>query len=580
MTPNQAEAVSTALPRRSDESNSDEKDEEWPTIRHRRPRAREVVRLFQCRACSLPYSEPLTLPCGRSICKPCLPETYTRYNITYPAGPERQQGFQCPFAECAREHAIGDCSADVILTKAFQYVKSGIDVGRHAALQSHPRLTTKLETRSARAASGVPLLDVEDEEDSQPVIGGRLVATWTLAENGALRFDDEVVYREPTPPGDDEDEADYAPGESEPFTKAQDATRAEMDCQVCYGLFDDAMTTACGHTFCRACLHRILDHSQYCPVCRRKMAMNPTLNKVLCPSNDSINRIINAFWKEELEQRRALLASDRVERDQDFDIPLFVVTLAFPMMPTFLHVFEPRYKLMMRRALEGDRLFGMVLPKRARSPGEAHFHELGTLLCIVNAQFYPDGRSLIETTGIARFRVLRHGEVDGYAVGKIVRIDDVSIEEEEATEAAEVSPATAVAPDTGDAEMAGEGREGEGQGAGAGAGAGDGASSPEAKVRPPPTTMTDLDAMSTADLMEYASTFVRKMQTDGVPWLTQRMIHIYGECPDDAAVFPWWFASMLPVRDLEKYRLLGTTSVRDRLKICCFWIVEWEQSRW
>ena len=546
MTPNQPEAVSTASPKRSEESIPDEKDEDWPATRHRRPKAREVVRLFQCRICSLPYNEPVILPCGRSLCRQCIPTIYARLNITYPAEPGRIQGFQCPFTECDKEHAVDDCGTDVILTKSLQHIKNGIDIGRDAALRLH--LTTVLDTRSPRAASGVPSLRTEDDDRSS-VEGGRLVATWSLVENGELKFDDEVIYREPTPPGDD-NEGDYAQDESEAFTKAQDATRAEMDCQVCYGLFDDPLTTACGHTFCRACLHRILDHSMHCPVCRRKLAMNPLLNRMACPTNESINRIINAFWEEELMERRELLAADQLGNDQDFNVPLFVVTLSFPMVPTFLHVFEPRYKLMIRRVLEGDRTFGMVLPKRPRNPGEAHFYELGTLLRIVNAQFYPDGRSLIETIGIARFRVLEHSELDGYAVGKIQRIDDVSLEQEEAVEAAEASPTPSETSESGSP------REGSG------------------------SPVSDLDAMSTASLMEYATAFVENMHTEGVPWLTERMIHIYGDCPTDAAIFPWWFASMLPIRELEKLRLLGTTSVRDRLKICCFWIVEWEQSRW
>lgn len=55
----------------------------------------------------------------------------------------------------------------------------------------------------------------------------------------------------------------------------------------------------------------------------------------------------------------------------------------------------------------------------------------------MTAEFYPDGRSLIGTVGLSRFRVLRHGQLDGYTVGKTERVDDVSLEEE-AMEAAEV----------------------------------------------------------------------------------------------------------------------------------------------
>lgn len=42
------------------------------------------------------------------------------------------------------------------------------------------------------------------------------------------------------------------------------------------------------------------------------------------------------------------------------DIPIFVCTVAYPGMPCPLHVFEPRYRLMMRRCVEtGTKKFGM-----------------------------------------------------------------------------------------------------------------------------------------------------------------------------------------------------------------------------
>ena len=49
---------------------------------------------------------------------------------------------------------------------------------------------------------------------------------------------------------------------------------------------------------------------------------------------------------------------------------------ALPGVPCPLHVFEPRYRLMMRRAMDGNRLFGMCA-HTAHGPSE-----LGTLLYI------------------------------------------------------------------------------------------------------------------------------------------------------------------------------------------------------
>lgn len=528
---------------------------------------RDIVRLYQCPLCSKPFTNPVTLPCGRSLCRPCLPQTHIRSNITYPGLPDRLQGFQCPFTECSKEHALGDCGVDVILNKAVQYISQSLDTGRVQAVALN--ISTRIRPRNGWAATGVPSL--RDEQDDAKVFGGgRLVATWSMAVNGDLKFDAELVY---------DDESEGRPSvesledcEKEALKDAQQATRAEMDCQVCYALYYDPITTSCGHTFCRNCLHRILDHSRHCPICRRQLTINPLLNRASCPSNRSITKIMETYWADDLEVRGEALATEEASRLQDFDIPLFVCTLSFPMMPTFLHVFEPRYRLMIRRALDGDHTFGMVLPRRGSGNGDAHFHELGTLLRIVNVQFYPDGRSLIETVGLSRFRVLRHGWLDGYTVGKTERIDDMSLEEEEAVEAAEATPRTSPCPTEPSDDSPTSNDDSRSRKTG-------GSNSPTLNPHPP-TTAADLDAMSTQSLMEYSTSFVSRMREQSVPWLTERLLAIFGECPTDPAVFPWWFASVLPVKDIEKYRLIGTSSVRHRLKICASWIMEWETSRW
>ena len=51
--------------------------------------------------------------------------------------------------------------------------------------------------------------------------------------------------------------------------------------------------------------------------------------------------------------------------DQTNIIPVFVCTLAFPSVPCPLPVFEPRYRLMIRRVMEsGARQFGMCIGTR------------------------------------------------------------------------------------------------------------------------------------------------------------------------------------------------------------------------
>ncbi|OLN81659.1 LON peptidase N-terminal domain and RING finger protein 1 [Colletotrichum chlorophyti] len=509
---------------------------------------RDVIRLIQCRKCSHPLQEPITLPCGRSLCKRCLPETHARENISYPATPSRLQGFECPYRECGRNHALGDCGVDVILTKAVNNFKAEMEKAEMTNTSAEISTHVVIQT----STSGKTDADVDDETTSKVVRGGPLLAVYTLAESGELDYESNVTFAEVSSLGDE-----AAAIDSRTFLKVKESVRTEMDCQVCYALFYDPLTTVCGHTFCRSCLHRVLDHSSYCPICRRGLSVSPLLYRDSCPSNEHLKNIIQTFWADAVLTRGDALAAEALNRHREFDIPIFVCTLSFPMMPTFLHVFEPRYRLMIRRALEGDRTFGMVLPQRPRTPNDTHFMEYGTLLRIVNAEYFADGRSLIETAGISRFKITRHGILDGYLVGKIERIDDISIAEEEDLEATETQQAferydSAATHQSGDS----------------------------TGTRQTMTSLEDLARMPTTELLSFGVSFVDRMRQQSVPWLAQRMLAIYGECPNDPALFPWWFASILPAKEYEKYRLLGTRSVRERLKICCGWILEWESSRW
>ncbi|KAI5928348.1 ATP-dependent protease La domain-containing protein [Camillea tinctor] len=509
---------------------------------------RQIIRLVQCPICSNILREPTTLPCGHSICKGCIPRTHRRIGITYPGTDSRMSGFICPIPDCEKEHAVEDCALDVTLNKTLAIVKDTIELDRDAAGSSE--VFTHIHIQDRWGVAGLPSLE-ETEPESRVLNGGRIVATYTLAETGKLDYRGEVSYSSVGVSDDDVEAVDLRV-----FARLKESVRAEMDCQVCYALFLDPMTTTCGHTFCRSCLQRILDHSHLCPICRRELSMQSRLDPQSFPSNKRLCKIINGFWADLVAVRTQAHRDEGQANSEGFDIPLFVCTLAFPSMPLFLHVFEPRYRLMIERAMEGNRTFGMVLHSMPAARGEPNFKELGTILRIVNIAFFPDGRSLLETVGVSRFRVTRHGWKDGYVVANIERVDDISVAEEEALEASETMGRNGAPSESGDLVE-------------------------EIPSRSPsPGLLEDLNTVSTRELVDVGVEFVRRMRAQSAFWLTTRTLSIYGNCPTDPVTFPWWFASILPVKDEEKYKLLGTSSVRERLKICCRWIAEWESSRW
>jgi len=74
---------------------------------------------------------------------------------------------------------------------------------------------------------------------------------------------------------------------------------------------------------------------------------------------------------------------------------------------------------MLRRCLESPNpRFGMIIPPK---PGASSPQEYGTMLEIRSVQMLADGRSMVETWGTYRFRLLESGTLDGYMVGRIER---------------------------------------------------------------------------------------------------------------------------------------------------------------
>ncbi|EKD17874.1 uncharacterized protein L3040_004412 [Drepanopeziza brunnea f. sp. 'multigermtubi'] len=505
--------------------------------------ARQIVRLVQCASCSYPLQEPVTLPCGNSICKNCIPELRLRPNISYPATPNRLQGFTCPFPTCKMDHAAGDVSVDVVLKKVMYLISKEIDA--YANSDQASKILFRLQERDKWSIAGVPSLR-QEEARTRVLSGGRLIATYTMAQMGELPYDSEVMYTSISATNEQSEALDTAVLEH-----LQESIRAELDCQVCYNLFLEPYTTPCGHTFCRSCLYRVLDHSRLCPICRRVQTITPQLGRDRDPSNVIISKLLTGLCPEALAVRAKAAEADLRPGTVEMDIPLFICTLSFPQVPTFLHIFEPRYRLMIRRAIEsGEGKFGMLRHNPSREPqgelGRVSFYEYGTLLCIEGIQVLPDGRSLIETRGKSRFRVLKHGTLDGYTIGKIELLTDISIPAEEELEARETT-------DTRAQNLSAQ-------------------SDNSAPLSPEAAHIAKLNAMSTKALFELGVAFVKKMRDRSAPWLHARVLQAYGECPNDPAIFPWWFASVFPTADSEKYHLLMTDSVRQRLKIIADWI--------
>jgi len=101
-------------------------------------------------------------------------------------------------------------------------------------------------------------------------------------------------------------------------------------------------------------------------------------------------------------------------------LPLFPLDLVLlPNVPLPLHVFEPRYKEMIKECLDENRQFGII---------RSHDESMATIGCtaeILNVlKKYPDGRMNILTEGRKRFELLQVNQERSFLQGNVFYLED------------------------------------------------------------------------------------------------------------------------------------------------------------
>nr|XP_061783505.1 LON peptidase N-terminal domain and RING finger protein 1-like [Nerophis lumbriciformis] len=200
-------------------------------------------------------------------------------------------------------------------------------------------------------------------------------------------------------------------------------TVSDFECPLCIRLFYEPVTTPCGHTFCKNCIERSLDHNLRCPLCKQPLQeylKNRKYNLTVV-----IQHIMDRLFSSQLDERKQIHEAEMAELSNlTKDIPIFVCTVAYPGVPCPLHIFEPRYRLMMRRCMEtGTKKFGMCSYEHGKG-----FADYGCMLEIHGLEVLPDGRSYVDSVGCSRFRVLKRGLRDGYHTADIEHLEDIKVE--------------------------------------------------------------------------------------------------------------------------------------------------------
>ena len=105
--------------------------------------------------------------------------------------------------------------------------------------------------------------------------------------------------------------------------------------------------------------------------------------------------------------------------------PLGTVLLPSAVLP--LHVFEPRYQVMLADLLEGSRRFGVVLIERGSEVGGGEVRtEVGTIARILDARRVGDGRWSVVVEGTRRIQVVRWLSDDPYPTALVVDLPDIA----------------------------------------------------------------------------------------------------------------------------------------------------------
>jgi len=100
------------------------------------------------------------------------------------------------------------------------------------------------------------------------------------------------------------------------------------------------------------------------------------------------------------------------------ELPLFPLNVVlFPGQTLPLHIFEPRYRVMIQRCIDNDQPFGIVLAQSE----DGTPHTVGTAARITQVERLPDGRMNIVTVGTERFELknVRMSE-DDYLIADVL----------------------------------------------------------------------------------------------------------------------------------------------------------------
>ena len=176
----------------------------------------------------------------------------------------------------------------------------------------------------------------------------------------------------------------------------------ELMCSICLDILYEPLTLQCGHTFCRVCLlqsTKLAPDGRSCPQCRA--VISSIRDPLTHPADESIAaKVAASVPATQIEERKVQSEKclEALTKQTAEAIPVFIMRSGGnfrPGAPINLHFFEPRYRILIRRAWEGERRF--LWAERTPSPADV-LHAL--LVSVEDARFLPDGRAHVTGRGV------------------------------------------------------------------------------------------------------------------------------------------------------------------------------------
>lgn len=109
------------------------------------------------------------------------------------------------------------------------------------------------------------------------------------------------------------------------------------------------------------------------------------------------------------------------------ELPIFPLNVVlFPGGYLPLHVFEKRYREMIKQCMRDESSFGVVMIKEGKETGDSAIPcRIGTEVDLVDVNRFPDGRMNIMTSGHSRFEILEVNNDMPYLVARVRILDSL-----------------------------------------------------------------------------------------------------------------------------------------------------------